>query len=747
MDDRSRDPFSITIGGTRDSRAHLRVVDHKFYIGKEEYTPYIAEMHYFQVAKRHWSVCFERIRKANFRIISTAVPWNLHEARQGEFDFAGTSDPATDLVVFLELCREFGFKIVLRPGPWIGQEWDRGGIPEFAARTPEMVATDVKGEPIIADPGAGARTVQLPSYLGGRFQIQLKNYFSVLTEVVRNYIYPRGPVFMIELDHETSFGRHFDPLSADFNPKGSLAAFGEYLAERYQELDHLNRAWKTKFKDFTEATPIDSVSLKTSQEFLRVMDWIGFREWIINRYAASLAEMLSQTEVLVLFARSLAFHGPYHFPNTASSTPEDRTVFTVNLDWDTPFADTIRRARAVSGWQATGICTGLAVGSCHPDAKAGHAYRPITPADTRRMIVAALAAGINGINFHMFVGRPRWYDSALESDGAVGASFDVVDRALTRLIASRHEIMRDFADVALVQYRPYQRIATLGEQGEYSYLADLSGPSFNAVAADLMALSYDYRLFNLESTSRLDKYGTIIVPCGEMMDTADQERLLELYKGGAHLILYGLLPKTDTRFEPCEILAKGIGFRTVAEGQIATVDAKRHGFQSLVYGSIRRAPARAVKLAKVGTKLVGASNRVGKGSVTVLTFSPGSLLYPEKLVFFREVLHSGKLQTPVFSSDPRTHVVLQGHAKAGLLMVYHTAETVGVPDGISDSPNARGVIVGADVSVVGLSAPRIGLTNVFTDETIKMTPKELKSGIEIRIGRGDSRLFLIDKQR
>ena len=746
MDDRSSDPFILTIGGTKDSRALLRVVDHKFVIGKEEYLPHVAEMHYFRVAKRHWSVCFERIRKANLRIISTAVPWNLHEANQGEFDIAGVLDPAHDLVVFLELCREFGFKIVLKPGPWLGQECDHGGIPDFAVRHPETWATDKDGKALIADPGAGAPPTKLPSYLSNRFQILLKNYFSVFTEVVRNYIYPRGPVFMIELDHETSFGGHFDPLSGDYNPKGSRELFGRYLEEKYQDVDRLNKLWRTKFKEFAEAEPPTAAEFKANSDFLRLMDWVEFREWVVNRYAESLAELLSQTEVSVLFARSLAHSGGYSLPHVAGARPGGRVLYTVNMDWDIPFADTIRRARSVSAWQATGFCTNLAIGSRHPDPDVGQAYRPVTPKDSARLLVSGLAAGLKGFNFHMFVGRPRWYDGALEADGAILPSYDIVREVATRLPELRYETMKDFADVALVQYRPYQRVANLGGPGDYAYLAELCGPSFEAIAADLMALSFDYRIFDLWVPERLEKFGTIIVPCGEIMDAEAQERLVSLLKGGAHLILYGVLPAYDLDFEPCDILAKAVGFQTSTERHISGVETSRGRFEVRTYGVITHTPTRAAKLAKAETKLVGTSHRSGKGHVTLLTFPPGSLLHPDKLSFFHEVLKPGKPATPVFSSDPRVHVVLHGHAKAALLMVYDTARTLGVPDDVSDSSSGRSVIIGADLAPTGMTAQRVALTDIFGTESRRLSVKELKAGIEVRLGQGDSRLYSIEKK-
>ena len=101
----------------------LGIIDNKFMIGRDEFFPFSAEMHYFRVEKRYWSICFERIKKAGFKIISTYIPWNLHEERPGDFDFRGFTGPDKDLIVFLELAREFGFKVILKPAPRTENHW------------------------------------------------------------------------------------------------------------------------------------------------------------------------------------------------------------------------------------------------------------------------------------------------------------------------------------------------------------------------------------------------------------------------------------------------------------------------------------------------------------------------------------------------------------------------------------------------------------------------------------------------
>lgn len=97
----------------------LGIIGNKFSIGKETYQPFSAELHYFRIDKRYWSICFERIKRAGFRIITTTVPWNIHQDETKTFDFGGFDDPRKDLIVFLELAREFGFKVILRPGPFV----------------------------------------------------------------------------------------------------------------------------------------------------------------------------------------------------------------------------------------------------------------------------------------------------------------------------------------------------------------------------------------------------------------------------------------------------------------------------------------------------------------------------------------------------------------------------------------------------------------------------------------------------
>jgi hypothetical protein len=415
----------------------------------------------------------------------------------------------------------------------------------------------------------------------------------------------------------------------------------------------------------------------------------------------------------------------------------------------------------ISGWQPTGFCSSLSLGQRHANPEAGRAARPITAADSKRLLIAALAGGLKGFNYHMFVGHNSWYDAALEGDGAILPSYDIVREANTQFQAIRYETMKDFAQVALVQYRPYLRATSLPPVGEFSYLHDLVGNDFSDLAADISALGYDYRIFDLTVGERLNEYNTIIAPVGEFMDADAQSQLLALAQGGAHVILYGLLPKTDTSFANCDILAKGIGVRTTANMAIFTVDAQKHQFGVAALGVVNRAPTQAAKIAKAGAKNLGVTVKCGKGQVTVVTFAPGSRLNHSKLAFVQDVLNSGKLQSPVSSSDPSVHVAVQAHAKGALLMVYDLEEGGKLTESVHMASETRRVILRLDVKAIGLTAKTVTLTDILVPrgaegiegeestarpEAIRVPVKELASGIELRLARGDSRLFYVEKK-
>ena len=58
----------------------------------------------------------------------------MHERREGIFDFSG----GLDIGKFIDIAKDLGLNVILRPGPYICAEWDMGGLPSWLIKYPHM---------------------------------------------------------------------------------------------------------------------------------------------------------------------------------------------------------------------------------------------------------------------------------------------------------------------------------------------------------------------------------------------------------------------------------------------------------------------------------------------------------------------------------------------------------------------------------------------------------------------------------
>ncbi len=91
-----------------------------------------ASVEYARVPPEMWAERIAAARQAGFNTIATSCPWMLHEPRKGRFSFHG----AGDVRGFVELCGKAGMWVMLRPGPFVGANFDAGGLPSWLLETP-----------------------------------------------------------------------------------------------------------------------------------------------------------------------------------------------------------------------------------------------------------------------------------------------------------------------------------------------------------------------------------------------------------------------------------------------------------------------------------------------------------------------------------------------------------------------------------------------------------------------------------
>jgi len=108
-----------------------------FTVDGKPFFPYGAAFFYERLPRDMWRDSMVRLRELGINTLDLYVPWNWHELRDGDFDFNGRTNPRRDLDRLMRLARELGFKIILRPGPVIRNEWRNGSYPDWLLRRPE----------------------------------------------------------------------------------------------------------------------------------------------------------------------------------------------------------------------------------------------------------------------------------------------------------------------------------------------------------------------------------------------------------------------------------------------------------------------------------------------------------------------------------------------------------------------------------------------------------------------------------
>ncbi len=151
-----------------------------FFLDGEPFYLASGDIHYFRIHQSGWRRRLELMKDFGLTAVETYCPWNVHEPREGEFDFEGMND----LAAFLELCAELDLKVLLRPAPYICSEFELGGIPSWLLRDKDMIFRKNHE----------------------KWLAPMRRYYKVLCDVFRPYLCTNGgPIIMVAVENEYGF--------------------------------------------------------------------------------------------------------------------------------------------------------------------------------------------------------------------------------------------------------------------------------------------------------------------------------------------------------------------------------------------------------------------------------------------------------------------------------------------------------------------------------------------------------------
>lgn len=98
----------------------------------EPFIPVLGEFHYSRYPREQWEEQLLKIKAGGVNVVPSYVFWNVHEPREGQFDWSGNKD----LRAFVELCGRLGLWVIPRIGPFAHGEMRNGGLPDWLLTKP-----------------------------------------------------------------------------------------------------------------------------------------------------------------------------------------------------------------------------------------------------------------------------------------------------------------------------------------------------------------------------------------------------------------------------------------------------------------------------------------------------------------------------------------------------------------------------------------------------------------------------------
>ncbi|HYX37676.1 MAG TPA: beta-galactosidase [Oligoflexus sp.] len=155
-------------------------------------------LQWFRLPPSTWEDRILKFKAAGYNTIDMYVAWRNHEPQEGQFDFE-----TFDVRRFLDLAKKHGLYVYFRPGPYITNEMDGGGVPAwvFAQSSKKTRSADT------LDGTMNLRTNDA-DYLDA-----VARYWRELGKVVAPYLHSQGgPIILLGIENEYNWFLQFMEL-------------------------------------------------------------------------------------------------------------------------------------------------------------------------------------------------------------------------------------------------------------------------------------------------------------------------------------------------------------------------------------------------------------------------------------------------------------------------------------------------------------------------------------------------------
>jgi beta-galactosidase len=394
-----------------------------------------------------WAEILDKVQGLGFDCIEVYVPWGVHEQADGSHDFSGSRDIGS----FLDLAHQRGLKVIVRPGPHANAEITGFGYPDRVLRNPELLARGPEGNPVwVPTP---PRMFPSVTYAGQKLYQEYAGYLDALASILRERLYPDGPVIALQADNEMTFFFRTGAFDCDYSD-AALEEYTDFLEEKYNDIQTLNKAYRRQFGHFNEVEPPTRFQATNIKELPWYLDWTEFKELLMRRAVVKVADLFRARDLGSVPITHNYPLGHLRSPLDLPGLEQEVDLTGMDMYYRREDYETLKsRCLALCGasrfpWAPEFGCGGY------------HAWPPLDQDDMRFTTLAACMHGLRGINFYMTVDRERWYGAPIRRDGSEDPERADLVRRIVTLLRAREGSHRH-ADVLLCTSRLYGRLENL----------------------------------------------------------------------------------------------------------------------------------------------------------------------------------------------------------------------------------------------------------------------------------------------
>ena len=356
----------LNLGGSNPAGTPIEFNSFYMSVNGKPFIPVMGEIHYSRLPRQYWEEEILKMKAGGINVITTYVFWNIHEWKEGVFDWTGNKD----LRAFLALCRKHSMFTIVRIGPFCHGEIRNGGLPDWLYGRPFEVRSNDEG------------------YL---FYVK-RLYHNIARQMQGMYYKDGGTVIGIQLENELQHSA--SPWSFSYQGQET-----EYTTANYDaEITHVGVSVQDRRTAYT----------KSGTDHLDTLKRIAINEGIVT----PLYTVTGWGNAAILEGEAIPVTAAYPYPFWAKPSMSDLYLFKDIQKY--PDYSPVR----YDGTKYPSFCAEMGAGI-----QITYARRPRVPAAAAEaLMLRSLGSGANGIGYYMYHGglTPQREDGLFYSDEPMG---------------------------------------------------------------------------------------------------------------------------------------------------------------------------------------------------------------------------------------------------------------------------------------------------------------------------------------